>query len=355
MRKSIYIFIFISFMLNGCMEEAEMTPRFYPMVSTEVKTDSLSNSVTFYGKIEKGTDSIIEYGFAYTLKKDIYLPGNFITFAESVYENYSLTLNRGLLPDTKYQVRAYAKTKRFTVFGATTELHTLNYEPKVKDIDGNLYHTILIGNQEWMVENLRVTRYTNGDSLPTFENMGSDSEPDTGVYGIYPHNYISGATTDEEVVERYGLLYNWYAVDNSRGLCPQGWRIPSDEDWMKLEGFSDSQFGVEHPEWLKSGWRGANAGIHLRSRGKWSWSQVKGLNHFELRIYPAGGYGYQSDFYKHERLAGILWSSTTATSENAYFRFLHYTKSDVYREATSKKTGMSVRCMRDVVFEPDFH
>ncbi len=347
MRKSIYIFIFISFMLNGCMEDAEMTPRYYPVISTEIKTDSLSGSVTFYGKIEEGSDSIVEYGFVYSLKEDTYLPGNFITFSEPGYENYSLTLDRGLLPDTKYQVKAYAKTRRFTIFGNDVRLHTRDYEPKVKDIDGNPYHTVVIGKQEWMVENLRVTRYTNGDSLPSFEEMDSDSDTGTGAYGIY----------HPEVVEIYGMLYNWYAVDDSRGLCPPGWRIPSDEDWIQLEGLSDSQFGPDHPEWLKHGPRGADAGYHLRTTVYWSSHLAyRGSNHFGLRVLPGGIYDANTTHnYNNEGLSAFLWSQTTASTDNAWYRLFERNSKAVHREAGSKESGMSVRCMRDVVFEPDFH
>ncbi len=354
MRKTLYILIFISFVLKGCMDDAEMTPRYYPVISTEVKTDSLSGSVTFYGKIEKGTDSIIEYGFAYTLKEGFYLPGNFITFSEKGYHNYSLTFNSGLLPNSEYEVRTWAKTKRFTVLGAAVDLHTHNYEPRLQDIDGNLYHTIYIGSQEWMVENLRVTRYNDGSLIPDFDNMDQDSDITTGTYVVYPYSKTFLFDNEEQVVENFGLLYNWYAVDDSRGLCPAGWRIPSDKDWMQLEGYSDSQFAPGHPEWLKNGPRGADAGFHLKSDSLWrSNSANRGRNHFGFRAFPGGYFDY--NYYKEAGFFGYYWSHSAATSNDAWYRLFDAHSKPVRREAGFKQFGMSVRCMRDVIFEPDSH
>lgn len=346
MRKILPFFIFISFLLKGCLEDAEMTPRYYPVISTEVKTDSLSGSVTFYGKIEEGTDSIVEYGFVYSLKEDTYLPGNFITFSEPGYDNYSLTLDKGLLPDTGYQVKAYAKTRRFTIFGNDVWLHTRDDEPKLKDIDGNFYHTIYIGNQEWMVENLRVTHYTNGDPLPAFEDIEPKNDTGTGAYGLY---------YPQQAIGIFGLLYNWYAVDDSRGLCPTGWRIPSDEDWIELEGLSDSQFEPNDPEWLKQGARGTDAGYHLRTKFYWKYSVYIGINHFGFRVLPGGIYDINATYsYNDLGFSAFLWSHSSASANNALYRLFEHDSKAVHRNVGSKELGMSVRCMRDVIFEPDF-
>lgn len=358
MRKILLFFIFISFLLKGCLEDAEMTPRYYPLVFTDLTMDRYSGYPTFYGKIEEGADSIVEYGFAFTLKEDTYLPGNFITVKETGYKNYSLTLDRGLLPDTKYQVRAYAKTNRFNVLGAAAEMHTHNNEPEVKDIDGNPYHTIVIGNQEWMVENLRVTRYKNGNSISTFDTMEPDGVISKGAYGIYPYYNVYGFNSEEEITESYGLLYNGYTIGDSRGLCPAGWRIPSDEDWMQLEGLSDSQFGSDHPEWLKHGSRGTDAGFNLRSEDLWNSSSVnQGRNHFGFSAFPGGYFDANDTYnnYKGSRNSGYYWTQTTTKSGDAVYRMFEEDSKAVRREAGSKEFGMSVRCMRDVVFGPEYH
>ena len=95
----------------------------------------------------------------------------------------------------------------------------------VTDIDGNVYETLLIGEQLWMAENLKVTHYKNGDEIPypSDEDFGSCDE---GQYGIYDND-----STNADI---YGNLYNWFVVDDERGVCPEGWHVPSDEEYTIL-------------------------------------------------------------------------------------------------------------------------
>ena len=96
----------------------------------------------------------------------------------------------------------------------------------VSDIDGNCYKTIQIGDQLWMAETLKVTHYNNGDSIsyPNDEDFGSYEE---GQYGVYDND-----STNADI---YGNLYNWYAVDDDRGVCPEGFHVPSDGEFKQLE------------------------------------------------------------------------------------------------------------------------
>jgi len=103
----------------------------------------------------------------------------------------------------------------------------------VEDIDGNCYQTVQIGEQVWMAENLKVTHYNDGSEIQYVQS--ESSEPDvwvnlsTGAYGYY--------NDDPSNLNTYGNLYNWYTVDDSRGLCMDGWHVPSDEEIMELEMF----------------------------------------------------------------------------------------------------------------------
>lgn len=142
-----------------------------------------------------------------------------------------------LEPATTYNLRAYATNSAGTGYGQQEEFTTVdndggNGQPGagVIDIDGNSYPTVIIGNQEWMAENLRVAHYNNGEAITTDWSAMREE----GAYGIYPYSDIDGLNSDAEVVEAYGKLYDWYAVDDDRGLCPTGWRVPSDEDWDVL-------------------------------------------------------------------------------------------------------------------------
>ena len=89
----------------------------------------------------------------------------------------------------------------------------------VADIDGNIYQTIKIGTQEWMAENLKVLHYQNGDPIPLIINDTVWSEQNSGAYGVYDN--------DDSCIDEYGLLYNWHAVNDTRGLAPEGWHVPS--------------------------------------------------------------------------------------------------------------------------------
>jgi len=94
------------------------------------------------------------------------------------------------------------------------------------DYDGNAYPTCQIGTQVWMAENLRVKHYRNGDVIPNVTNNGAWGALNTGGYCWYENDSINSA--------KYGFLYNYYAVDDSRGLCPVGWHEPADAEWTTL-------------------------------------------------------------------------------------------------------------------------
>jgi hypothetical protein len=97
------------------------------------------------------------------------------------------------------------------------------------DFDGNGYNSIIIGNQEWMSGNLKVTHYNNGDAISNITNNGDWSSLSTGAYGDYDNNPSNS--------EIYGRLYNWYTVDDSRGVCPEGWHIPTDNEFTVLTDY----------------------------------------------------------------------------------------------------------------------
>ncbi|MBK8503768.1 MAG: fibrobacter succinogenes major paralogous domain-containing protein [Saprospiraceae bacterium] len=103
------------------------------------------------------------------------------------------------------------------------------FEGDVTDIDGNLYRTIKIGTQEWMAENLRTTRYTNGEMISKVNNSTTWPNANYGAWCWYD--------TSSTYELPYGKLYNWYAVNDGRGLCPTGWHEPTDAEWTTLTDF----------------------------------------------------------------------------------------------------------------------
>jgi uncharacterized protein (TIGR02145 family) len=96
----------------------------------------------------------------------------------------------------------------------------------VTDIDGNVYQTVTLGGQVWMAENLKVTRYRNGDPIPCVNDASAWSGLSTGAYCHYNNDFNNAAI--------YGRLYNWYAVSDSRNIAPGGWHVPTDTEWQTL-------------------------------------------------------------------------------------------------------------------------
>lgn len=129
----------------------------------------------------------------------------------------------------------------------------------VTDIDGNVYKTVTIGNQAWMAENLKVMRYRNGDAIPNVTGGTDWSNLSTGAYCSYDN--------DDNNIDTYGLLYNWYAVDDSRNLAPEGWHVPTDEEWKELEMY----LGMSQSEADDTGYRGTDEGGKLKEVGTTHW------------------------------------------------------------------------------------
>jgi len=211
----------------------------------------------------------------------------------------------------------------------------------ITDIDGNVYNTVLIGGQCWMAENLRVTRYRNGGAIPTKRTdiqWNSSIYNGTGFYAIYPHGDVDGINSEAGVVAAYGKLYNWYAVTDSRGLCPEGWHVPHDDEWTTLVNYlgGSSVAGGKmkstrtepdpHPRW-----RSPNTGTTNESG-------FSGL---------PGGARASAGYYSAIGVNGGWWSSTEGPSSNAWSRTLFYNYGSVARGGGGKQSGFSVRCLRD--------
>ena len=140
----------------------------------------------------------------------------------------------------------------------TTETNTSNSET-VTDIDGNTYKTVKIGNQIWMAENLKVTHYRNGDIIPNVTNNFEWAYLSTGAWCVHDN--------DGSYANTYGYLYNWYAVNDIRNIAPEGWHVPTDEEWKELEMY----LGMSQTEADDTGYRGTNEGGKLKEAGTTHW------------------------------------------------------------------------------------
>jgi uncharacterized protein (TIGR02145 family) len=208
----------------------------------------------------------------------------------------------------------------------------------VTDIDGNVYQTVQIGDQLWMAENLKVTHYRNGDAIPTNYTNLQWVDLFTCAYCIYNDEPANADT--------YGNLYNWYAVDDSRNIAPEGWHVPTDEEIKEMEmalGMSQSQADA-------TGWRGTNEGSKLAGNAD-LWTNGALENNAEFgtsgfSFLPGGYRGCDSGDYYSMSLYGYFWSASESGSY-AWGRDLYYNRTDVNRHASDKRRGYSVRCVRD--------
>jgi len=207
----------------------------------------------------------------------------------------------------------------------------------VTDIDGNVYPIVQIGTQCWMKENLKVSKYRNGDLIPTNLSDAAWEAATTGAYAIYNNDAANNTT--------YGKLYNWFAVVDSRNLCPTGWHVPSDGEWKTLEiylGMSTTDADLE-------GARGSaqNVGGKLKSTSSlWFAPNTGATNESGFSGLPGGSRNSSGDYYDIGYL-GSWWSSTENSTTDAWYRFLYYYYGSSDRYDYNKRGGFSVRCLRD--------
>jgi len=240
----------------------------------------------------------------------------------------------------------YGQSYNYRVAAFTT-MNTSDYSNEVSvtidgpvtDIDGNVYEVVTIGSQVWMAENLKVTHYRDGTAISHLASDGDWTTTSSGAYCFYDNNSSNGDT--------YGALYNWYAVSDSRNIAPEGWHVPSDDEWKELEmalGMSQSEADV-------NGWRGTNEGSKLAGNAAlWIDGALEndpefGTSGFTAlpggwRVYYLGSYNNMGDY-------AYFWSATENNSTTAWYRTLHWSTLDVLRYLDYKRDGFSIRCLRD--------
>jgi uncharacterized protein (TIGR02145 family) len=222
-------------------------------------------------------------------------------------------------------------------------------ENTVTDIEGNVYRTVIIGNQLWMAENLRATKYANGDDIPTGLTNNEWSDPVSGAYAVYPHENAEGINSQQQMLKAYGALYNWHAVNDARGLCPAGWHVPSDAEWTELTSYISSQNPVNIGNQLKSCLQQQSplggdcaADIHPRWNSN---SNHHGTDLYEFSGLPAG---YRGNFGSYSSLGiyGRWWTSSQLNATHAWYRYVFNSGGDVLRYDYGKRTGFSIRCIK---------
>mgnify|MGYP000937854772 CR=1 FL=1 len=195
----------------------------------------------------------------------------------------------------------------------------------ITDVDGNEYNTIVIGTQEWMQENLRVTHFNTGASIPYVEENSAWLMQNEAAYCWYNHNYAVNGSS-------FGGLYNWFAA-NSNNLCPTGWKVPTNSDWDILSNFLGGSMvaGGKMKEMGTSHWKSPNTGATNES----GFTGLPG----GIRSPEDGSFGYITE-------GCGFWSSTQVNSNEAWDRFLVYADATLDKYNVQKQTAYSIRCVK---------
>ncbi|MBN2281142.1 MAG: hypothetical protein JXQ65_11220 [Candidatus Marinimicrobia bacterium] len=222
---------------------------------------------------------------------------------------------------------------------ATSGIDSITFQETgtVTDIDGNTYKTVKIGDQWWMAENLRVTQYRDGTSIPYVTNSdgwNDQNDNETGAYCAYddtPGN-----------VDPYGYLYNWFAVngdidgddDKDKEIAPAGWHVPTDDEWEALK------------DYLTINGHSGTEGTALKSTSGWILDR-NGTDDYGFNGIPAG-YRIDNGPFYDEQWSAYFWTATEYDRIRAYCRRLRYNNNEIGRFSTfGKEYGYSIRCIRD--------
>lgn len=205
----------------------------------------------------------------------------------------------------------------------------------IMDVDSNYYHIVKIGQDWWMMENLKTTKYRDGSAIYLAQG-DQDWLKDSAGYCIYKHDKKSP-----------GLLYNWMAVNDERKLAPEGWHVATEEDWKHLE----ITLGMEFSDLQKSGWRGNDEGGKLKKEDRKAWlvePETWATNSSGFSALAGGARLFNAKWADPGLFkAGFWWTGTKANSTKAFYRHLDYKTNKIFRDSVSFISGYSVRCVKD--------
>jgi uncharacterized protein (TIGR02145 family) len=207
----------------------------------------------------------------------------------------------------------------------------------VVDAEGNFYPTIILENgQEWMASDLRVAQFNNGDPIPLISEMTAWATTYSGAATSYDN--------DQSYTDQYGMLYNFHVTQQESGVCPVGWRVPSESDWIELTEVCGG-LGITGGKLKQAG------------TGHWVEPNTGATDELGFQSLP-GGCRYDGGLYNNLGLYSFYWTSTQLDSTLAWYRSLKYNTAAMNRNFSQKQSGYSIRCLRNIQVgldeSPDF-
>jgi uncharacterized protein (TIGR02145 family) len=289
-----------------------------PSIDTTLLATITSTTATVGGYVSSSGGLPVYKGITWSLTPNPVYAGNRIEFGIDTGLFYCDIIR--LTPNTTYYVRSYAINDVGITYG--NEIIFITTTPVVYDIEGNGYDTVHIGSQIWLKQNLKTKKFRNGDPI-TLVNT-SWSNVNTEAYCLL--------NADTNLAHIYGVIYNGYAILDTRLICPEGWHVPSDLEWSILDNNlgAPTLVGGKLKESGFSHWKSPNTGA---------------TNESGFTALPGGG---KNILYMPQYLqGGYWWTSTSQNSTTIWTRRLTNTSATLFSSTSDKRYGFSVRCVKD--------
>jgi uncharacterized protein (TIGR02145 family) len=300
------------------------------VTTTEVSVYSFNGAILGGSATSDGGSSITERGVCYGLTKNSTLSNSYISMGSGI-GNFSFTVT-GLRPNSVYYARSYATNSSGTAYGNEVSFKTSNAPSLsgiVTDIDGNVYNTISIGNQVWIAENLKTTKYNDGTVIPNVTDNAAWISLTSAAYCWYGNNASSYKNT-------YGALYNWYAV-NSGKLAPIGWHVPTVTEWEAFVNFIGSSV------------------VSAQIKMQFGWDLNVANNETGFSLLPAGFRAWDNGSFQHKGYAYNYWlfsEDPAKTGVSTGYVLTDWVGGILIQTGLlneGSRTGKSVRCLKNAI------
>jgi uncharacterized protein (TIGR02145 family) len=296
-------------------------PATLPELSTVPITDITSTSAICGGTIvSDGGSPVTARGVCWSLNYEPTISDNVSSDGEGI-GNFTSSVD-GLTSGSIYFIRSYATNNIGTAYG-----NKFLFITPLSDIEGNVYRTVIIGDQVWMAENLRTTKYFDNSEIPYVSDNTAWSKLSSPACCWYKND-------ESKKDQKYGLLYNWFTINTGK-LCPTGWHIPSEDEWITLTNYlgGESYAGGKLKELGIGHWTSPNAGA----------SDIFGFSALP------GGYrsGLYSGSFRALGYIGWWWAGKESDLEWARSRTLAFDESVIAKGKGLKINGYSVRCVKN--------
>lgn len=323
MSKKLYLFFLAMTVVLYCECSKDGADKSFliPEVSTEPIINITARSAICGGNIiSDGGTSITSGGICWSTVTNPTISG-YKTINSAKTGRFESAMI-GITPGTLYYVRAYATNSVGTSYGNELTFVTSSDTNSITDLDGNIYIPVIVGDQIWMRENLKTTRYNTGISIRNETTIGAWYGLRTGAYCNF-----NNVPSNSDV---YGRLYNWFVIDS---VCPSGWHVPSRSEWQTLINIVG----------------GENVGGRLKERTTAHWipENFGAGNYYDFSALPGGYLASYSKTFEELGISGNWWSSTEFSDVGAWFFGLRNYAEAIGSNSDLKTEGLSIRCIKD--------